>query len=93
MLAFDFSRAYTSKEQLGSVNGFVNIGGFLASFTMMAVIGVMLDLLNHGQPEVDLYNLENFKLALPAHFAITALGLGFFWRERRRTLAIEGIKE
>lgn len=93
MLAFDYSRAYTSKNQLGSVNGFVNIGGFLASFTMMAIIGVMLDLLNHAQPEVNLYNIENFKIALPAHFVITALGLVFFLRELRRTLAVEGIKE
>jgi hypothetical protein len=60
---------------------------------MMAIIGVMLDLLNHAQPEVNLYNIENFKIALPAHFVITALGLVFFLRELRRTLAVEGIKE
>lgn len=93
MLAFDYSRAYTSKEQLGSVNGFVNIGGFLASFTMMAFVGIMLDFLNHGQSGSNLYNLDNFKLALPAHFVITAIGLAFFLREKRRTLAFEGIKE
>ena len=93
MLAFDYSRAYTPKHELGSVNGFVNIGGFLASFTMMAIIGVALDLLNRDRPTSQLYNLDNFKMALPVHFLVTLAGLCFFLREKKRTLALEGIKE
>ncbi len=93
MLAFDYSRAYTPKRDLGSVNGFVNIGGFLASFTMMAVIGVALDFLNRDRPATQLYNLDNFKMALPVHFLVTLIGLYFYLREKKRTLALEGIKE
>jgi hypothetical protein len=79
--------------QLGSVNGFVNIGGFLASFIMMAIVGLVLDWNNHGQSQSLLFSLENFKFAIPFHFAVTIIGLMFYLRELKGTKAVEGMKE
>jgi MFS family permease len=93
MLAFDYTRAYASKVQLGSVNGFVNIGGFLASFTMMALIGFGLDTVNSGKAANQLYSLNNFRLAIPVHFVVTAVGLFFYLRELRATIHQEGARE
>ncbi len=93
MLAFDYTRAYTPKSQLGSVNGLVNIGGFLASFVMMTVIGIALDFINHGRSAQSLFSLDNFKLAIPIHFLVTGIGLFFYVRELRATLATEGLRE
>lgn len=93
MLAFDYTRIYAPKSQLGVANGFVNIGGFLASLTMMAGVGLLLDRFNVGQGKSSLYSLGHFRLALPVQFAITLLGLAMYLRERRRTYATEGKPE
>jgi sugar phosphate permease len=66
MVAFDYTREFVPKRELGAANGFVNIGGFLATFTMMFLIGVVLDVFyvafgeSRGLP---LYSLEGFRLA------------------------------
>lgn len=93
MLAFDYTRIYVKKTQLGVVNGFVNIGGFLASLVMMAGVGVVLDSLNKGQGRETLYSLNHFREALPVQFAITLIGLAMYLRERKRTYAVEGLPE
>lgn len=87
MIAFDFSRTFADKRVLGSANGFVNIGGFLASFIMMLLIGLTLDL-SHlvreslGTPS-DLYDLGNFRWAFLVPFLVVGGGLLMFLRERR----------
>jgi hypothetical protein len=93
MLAFDYTRAYASKQQLGSVNGFVNIGGFLASFVMMALIGLALDAFSTGGQPSALYSLANFRLAIPIHFLVTAVGMYFYVRELKATVRTEGVRE
>lgn len=93
MLAFDYTRAYASKQQLGSVNGFVNIGGFLASFVMMALIGLALDAFSAGGQPSALYSLANFRLAIPFHFLVTAVGMYFYVRELKATVRTEGVRE
>ena len=46
MIGFDFARTFNPLRNLGSANGVVNVGGFLASFIMMFLIGVLLDVQN-----------------------------------------------
>ena len=99
MIAFDFSRTFASKKVLGSANGFVNIGGFLASFTMMFLIGLVLDLLHASKiatSEAQLYSLANFRVAFLVPFVVVGGGITMFLRERRLARAEvernEGIK-
>jgi len=93
MLAFDYTRIYAQKSTLGVVNGFVNIGGFLASLTMMAGVGLLLDRLNAGHTRASLYSLEHFRLALPVQFVLTIFGLVMYRRERKLTIRFEGLPE
>jgi MFS family permease len=82
MIAFDFSREHTKKSELGATNGFINIGGFLASFSMIFIVGVVLDafFLWHGKAQgLPLYSLDGFKWAFIVVFAISGFGL---WRFR-----------
>jgi len=85
MVAMDYTRQYVPKQQLGSVNGFVNIGGFSATFTMMYLIGVILDLHHNwfgkGEP---LYSLNGFRFAFMSVVVIIGFGLSMYrWNERR----------
>jgi MFS family permease len=82
MIAFDYSREFTKKAELGATNGFVNIGGFLASFSMIFVVGVVLDVFYSlfgkalGLP---LYSTQGFKWAFIVVFVVCGFGL---WRYR-----------
>ena len=46
LIGFDFARTFNPLRSLGSANGVVNVGGFLASFVMMYLIGVALDIID-----------------------------------------------
>jgi len=76
-LAFDYTRQYTPKKRLGSVNGFVNVAGFSATFSMMFLIGLVLDLyyeLHGKQAGEALYSLAGFKLAFVVVIVFVAVG-------------------
>lgn len=86
MVAMDYTRQFVPKSQLGSVNGFVNIGGFSATFTMMLLVGVGLDLYyeflgrSSGQA---LYSLAGFRVSFIAVVAIISVGLWQYLRNER----------
>jgi sugar phosphate permease len=89
LIGFDFARTSNPLHSLGSANGIVNVGGFLASFVMMFLIGVALDVENNlhmaaGQPS-DLYALDSFRWAFAIQYVIIGLGVVFLIRARRRT--------
>jgi MFS family permease len=89
LIGFDFARTSNPLHSLGSANGIVNVGGFLASFVMMFLIGVALDLENDlhvaaGQPS-DLYALDSFRWAFAIQYVIIGIGVVFLIRARRRT--------
>lgn len=89
LIGFDFARSFNPLRNLGSANGVVNVGGFLASFVMMYVIGVVLDLLNHarlasGAPS-DIFAWDSFRLALCVQYLVIGTGVLFLLRARRRT--------
>jgi MFS family permease len=89
LIGFDFARTFNPLHSLGSANGIVNVGGFLASFVMMFLIGVILDTQNSirvaagGAP--DLYAFDSFRVAFAVQFVIVGIGVGFLLRARRRT--------
>ncbi len=89
MIGFDYARTFNPMRSLGSANGIVNVGGFLASFTMMYLIGVLLDLQNgwkiangiHGE----LFSWDSFRVALWVQFPILGAGVVLLLISRRRT--------
>jgi sugar phosphate permease len=89
LIGFDFARTFNPLRSLGSANGIVNVGGFLASFIMMFLIGVALDGQNSlrvasgGAP--DLYALDSFRWAFAVQYVIIGIGVGFLIHARRRT--------
>ena len=86
MVAFDFSKDFVPKERLGSANGFANVGGFLASFVMMYLTGLAIDLLHNPESGIDRYNIESFRWAFATQFIVIAVGLFYFRRESRKAL-------
>ncbi|MCH1883004.1 MFS transporter [Agrococcus sp. ARC_14] len=98
-VGFDFARTFNPLRVLGSANGIVNIGGFLASFALMPVIGIVLDVVHSVRTaageQVALYDWEGFRIALAAQLVILLLGFGMVVRMRRITrskLREEGIE-
>jgi MFS family permease len=88
-IGFDFARTFNPRHGLGSATGFVNVGGFLASFVMMFLIGVVLDAVNtarvaSGAPS-DLYALDSFRLAFLVQYVIVGVGVILLFVSRRRT--------
>lgn len=85
MLAMDFARRFTPPERLGTANGFVNIGGFLATFSTMAIAGWILDAVqkisNSGSP----YTPEGFRWAMSAQIGVLVFGLTMFLVEFGKT--------
>ena len=89
MIGFDFARTFNPARSLGSASGVVNVGGFLASFVMMLLIGIVLDVIDRatggsGVP-AELYSLESFKIAFLVQFPVVGLGVVFLVLARRRT--------
>jgi MFS family permease len=89
MIGFDFARTFNPLRNLGSANGVVNVGGFLACFIMMFFIGVLLDLQNQlrigqGLPD-DLFSWESFRVAFLVQYLVIGTGVVFLIVARRRT--------
>ncbi|MFC5931032.1 MFS transporter [Cryobacterium melibiosiphilum] len=89
LIGFDFARTFNPQRSLGSANGVVNVGGFLASFVTMYLIGLLLDLQNGwrvagGQPS-DLYALDSFRIAFAVQYIVVGIGVVFLVRARRST--------
>jgi MFS family permease len=100
LIGFDFARTFNSLRSLGSANGFVNVGGFLASFVMMYLIGVILDLENSlrvaGGAASDIFSWDSFRVALLVQYLVIGTGVCFLLSARRRTRLrlheVEGIQ-
>lgn len=85
LIGLDFARSFNPLRSLGSANGVVNVGGFLASFVMMYLIGVVLDLLNQGRAAGTLFDWDSFRIALCVQYLVVGTGTVFLIGARRRT--------
>lgn len=101
MVAFDYVRTFVPKNRMGTASGFVNVGGFLATFSMMFVAGVILDLVQEnriraGEASAPLYSALGFKWAMSVQLATLAIGATMFLLERQKArlkmFEDEGIK-
>ncbi len=86
MIGFDYARTFNPAQRLGSANGIVNTGGFIACVVMIFGIGLVLDWHNalaggHGPRE--LYSLTAFRVAFLVQYVVVGVGIAFIIRERR----------
>lgn len=85
MIGFDYARTYNPMRQLGSANGIVNSGGFIATFAGMMLIGVVLDALDDGSGSLQsLYSLDSFRIAFLVQYLIIGVCVVMLLVTRRR---------
>jgi sugar phosphate permease len=89
LIGFDFARTFNPLRSLGSANGIVNVGGFLASFVMMFIIGILLDtyarMAGSGSSPAHLYSLAGFRVAFLIQYVVVGTGVVFLIVARRQT--------
>ena len=86
LIGFDFARTFNPVGSLGSANGVVNVGGFLAAFVMMYCIGTVLDLV-HGATGDGIFSWSAFRIAFLVQYVVVGFGVVMLIIARRRTRA------
>ncbi|HEU0103972.1 MAG TPA: MFS transporter [Mycobacteriales bacterium] len=92
MIGFDYARTENPASRLGSASGVVNVGGFVASLTLMLGVGVVLDQLTPGS-STD-YSRDAFRAAFTLQYVLWAIGLYGVVKHRRQLrmrLARDGV--
>jgi len=88
MVAFDISRTAVEHKSLGAANGFINVGGFIASLSMMGLVGLVIDLRQRiecaGQTCGPLFSLDHFKTAFGCELIVVVFGLTMLWLSKKR---------
>lgn len=84
MMAFDYSRRFVPMNRIGSANGIINMGGFVAAFLIMFLVGVGLDVSLDLKFSSSAFSLDAFRFGFIAEIAVLAVGLFFFMGARRR---------
>jgi len=88
LVAFDYTKDIAPKSRLGSANGFANVGGFLASFVMMYLTGLIIDLVQQATSSTQRFTLVGFRFGFASQLLVVAIGITFFTLERRKYLRI-----
>jgi MFS family permease len=86
MVGFDYARTENAPKRLGSATGIVNVGGFVASLTTIALIGLLLDLRRPGGTAD--YSLDDFRVAFAVQYVVWGVGLAGVLTARRRLRAL-----
>ncbi len=81
MIGFDYARTENPAGRLGSASGVVNVGGFVASLSLMLGIGLVLDAATPGSSTA--YGLGAFKLAFALQYLLWGVGLVGVLQHRR----------
>ena len=82
MIGFDLARTFNPPTRLGSASGIVNTGGFIATLTAVALVGIVLDRVAPGGPST--WDVDSFRAAMLVQYPVWALGLVQIMRYRRR---------
>ncbi len=85
MVGFDLARTFNPPTRLGSASGIVNVGGFVASLSTVALIGIVLDQVAPGGPAT--YTVDSFRVAMSVQYIVWVIGLVQILRFRRRARA------
>jgi MFS family permease len=81
MMGFDYARTENDPVRIGSANGIVNVGGFVASLVTILFIGIVLSLSG-----------DNFRLAMCVQYPVWAVGVTGVLITRRRLRAKLGLE-
>jgi len=87
VIGFDYARTFNPSANLGTAQGMVNVGGFLASLLVIAAIGGVLQVMGG-------YTFEAFRVAFLAQYPVwfvAIVGVLLTRRSTRKELAEEGI--
>ncbi len=82
MIGFDLARTFNPPTRIGSASGIVNTGGFLATLTAVALVGVVLDRAAPGGPST--WDVDAFRVAMTVQYPVWVLGLVQVMRYRKR---------
>ncbi|MBB2991794.1 MFS family permease [Mycolicibacterium iranicum] len=83
MVGFDFARTFNTRATLGTAQGMVNMGGFLASLLLMQAMGMVMEAAGG-------ISFESFRVALTLQYVvwtIAVIGILITRRKARRQLA------
>jgi hypothetical protein len=83
MVGFDLARTFNPPTRIGSATGIVNVGGFLAALSTIALIGLVLDHVAPGGPST--YTTGSFRVAMSVQYLVWVVGVVQIVRFRRRT--------
>ncbi len=73
LVAFDVARSAVAPSQVGRASGVVNVGGFVSSLLVVALVGVLLDLQGAGAPAD--WTTTAFRVAMAVHVPVALIGL------------------
>jgi cyanate permease len=85
MVGFDFARTFNPRATLGTAQGMVNMGGFLASLVVMQAMGVIIGAAGG-------YSFSSFRIAWTVQYGVWALavvGIIVTRRKARRAMTPE----
>jgi len=91
LIGMDFARSFAAQHRAGSANGFVNMGGFVASIISLLLVGVVLQVVSPAGATT--YTLGEYRIAFAAlivPWLIGVLGVISSRRETRALMAAEG---
>jgi hypothetical protein len=74
--------SFNPPTRLGSANGIVNVGGFVASLGTVGLICIVLDKVAPGVPST--YTVDSFRVAMSVQYLVWVLGLVQILRYRRK---------
>lgn len=82
MIGFDMARTFNPPTRIGSASGIVNTGGFVATLTAVALVGVVLDRVAPAGPST--WNVDAFRIAMTVQYPAWVLGIVQVLRYRRK---------
>ncbi len=85
LIGFDVARTFAPPARLGSATGIVNVGGFVASLSVILGIGLVLDAATPGGGNS--YTPHAYRLAMCVQYAAWVLGATQVFRYRKRARA------
>jgi sugar phosphate permease len=87
MVGFDFARTFNPSTTLGTAQGMVNMGGFIASLLVMQTMGMILEAAGG-------YSFASFRLAWTVQYAVWVLAvIGILITRRKARRVMESAQE
>ncbi len=86
LVGMDFARSFAVQTKTGSANGFVNMGGFIATIISVLLVGVVLQII--APSGASTYTLGEYRIAFASLIVPWAIGVAGVWISRRDTRAV-----